>query len=228
MCLKKIILLHFAGGSNYSYNFLIPFLDMDKVRSVELPGRGLRIKDSLIRNVGEAVNDILCQIKIAIVPHESVIFGHSMGALLAFLVTHELEKLNLPPKKIIVSGHAGLGLGMTNKIYDYSKEAFKLELKNMGGMQSEFFTNDALFDFFEMILRSDIKLSYEISNMDGIMIHTPIYAIMGSEEADAVNIGNWQKYTTGNFQYELIEGGHFFILHHPQKIASIIKKCFKD
>jgi external thioesterase TEII len=43
----QLFLLHFAGGSCYSFQFMLPYLKDFNVLPIELPGRGRRIKESL-------------------------------------------------------------------------------------------------------------------------------------------------------------------------------------
>lgn len=220
---SNLFLFHFAGGSSFSFSFLMPYLEGDLTHAIELPGRGKRGKEPIILDVESAVRDVVKQISSEIIPGESILYGHSLGALLVFFVAYELEKLNLPPKKIVVTGDPGPGLKNKVPVFDFEKEAFKMELQKMGGIPDGFLNDQRLFDFYEPILRSDIKLAYDFSMLEGVQLSTPIHAIMGMEEEDAVYIENWKNYTSGTFKSELLPGGHFFILNHPEQIALAIK-----
>ena len=178
--------------------------------------------EKMADTINDAKNDILKQIQHKIIPNKSIIYGHSMGALLSLLVTNELEKRNTPPKQLIVTGNPGPGLPNKKRTYEAPREEFKYELKKLGGIPEEFFTVDELFEFYEPILRSDFKLSYQMSQLEDLTINTPIHAIMGTNEESSQNIQNWVKYTSGGFEYELMPGDHFFIFNNPQKIADII------
>lgn len=223
MSQSNLFLFHFAGGSSFSFSFLAPYLDAQETRSIELPGRGKRGKEPIIRDVKSAVKDVVSQICDEIVPGESVLYGHSLGALLVFFVAHELEKLQLPPKKIVVTGDAGPGLKNKIPIFDFDREAFKLELRKMGGIPDGFFHDERLYLFYEPILRADIKLAYDFSMLDGVQLSTPIHAIMGTDEEDAMHIENWKNYTSGSFESALLPGGHFFILNHPEQLVQAIR-----
>ena len=100
----KIIVFPFAGGNKYSFNNYFP-INYNTTR-LEYPGRGLRNKEDLIENIYELINDLLPQFQKEIdVCDDYIIYGHSMGALVGYLICTELEKLGLKlPVKLVVSG----------------------------------------------------------------------------------------------------------------------------
>jgi len=57
-------------------------------------------------------------------------------------------------------------------------------------------------------------------------ISAPVYAIMGSLEKNVEEVSNWSRFTRSQFNYEILEGGHFFILKYPGRIADIIRRCY--
>ena len=108
--MKKITLfaLPFAGGSRYSYaefkNYLPEFIDLV---SLELPGRGRRIAEECLSGVREMTEDLLSAIRSETAGRYAF-YGHSLGSLMAFLLTREIirEGLN-PPVALILSGRSG-------------------------------------------------------------------------------------------------------------------------
>lgn len=224
----QLFLLHFAGGSCYSYNFLEPFLKDFEFVVLELPGRGKRIKETLIYDFENAAYDIFFQIRQKVVSPYFLIYGHSLGASLALRVTNMLEQSSIVPSYLIVSGSAGPGVELGIKDLDsLDQNDFFLVLQKMGGMPESFLKSKALLDFFEPILRADFGL---VNNTieEHISTTVPLFAMMGADEEHVSQIENWSRFTTSNFCYELLPGNHFFILQHPQKVANILKRCYKS
>jgi len=224
MKLPQLFLLHFAGGSCYSYQFLIPFLYNFEVITLELPGRGRRSNEPLLEIFEAAAADVYQQIKNKLNGNSFFIYGHSMGAFLSLRIANMLEHSGEFPSGLIVSGSAGPG------IYDPNLKArhlmnkldFIRELKLLGGIPSIVFENREMFDFFEPILRADFKISEKNGLDEEPAILTQIFALMGSEEKNVDNINNWARFTKGLFRFEILEGDHFFIHKHPSHIADII------
>lgn len=223
----QLYLLHFAGGSIYSFEFLKPYLPEFEFIPLELPGRGKRIRESFIRDLDEAAMDIYRQVEKNLKGQRFLLYGHSMGSTLALKVAGLLEKRKASPLSIIVSGNAGPGVYDPKKRYLMDNSAFKAELRLIGGMPEEVLQNEELLDFFEPLLKADFEIVEKEAFPIIPPITAPIYAIMGTDEEHTSQIENWSNYTSSDFEYELLEGNHFFIYKYPAKLADIIKSRYE-
>src|SRR5262249_8544650 len=106
----QLFLLHFAGGNCYSFQFIMPLLQRFEIIPLELPGRGRRMKESLLKDFDLAAQDIYHQLTGKLTSASFIIYGHSMGAYLALRVANMLEKAGKFPAFVIVSGNAGPGI----------------------------------------------------------------------------------------------------------------------
>lgn len=233
----QLFLLHFAGGNAYSYEFLKPYLQANvEFIPLELPGRGRRFNDNYINSRTEAVHDYVTQIsnkRNQALPY--IIFGHSMGASLGLSVAYEMQRLEDQPQLLVVSGNSGPGApqiqGKPKRVKRYLMDdaTFKNELRELGGIPEEVLGNEELYTFFEPIMRSDFEilekdtLSIELN----IKLLCPIFAMMGSDEDQAVNIENWSRYSIAECSFEVFEGNHFFIHKHPKQVINTIFNIFK-
>jgi external thioesterase TEII len=226
----QLFLLHFAGGNCYSLQFLSSMLTKFELIGLELPGRGDRINENLLKDFDLAAIDIYNQINQRLVSNNNfLIYGHSLGAYLALRVTGMLERMNRKPMHLIVSGSPGPGVIRENKLhYLLGKEEFIVALKEMGGIPIEVIENKELFDFFEPILRADFEIAEKKLLNSETAINTPIYALMGSEEERVGKILNWTNFTLSTFNFEILEGNHFFIYKHAKRIAEIITSCYEN
>lgn len=225
----QLFLLHFAGGNCYSFQFMMPFLKKFEVTPVELPGRGKRMKETLIRDFDRAAEDIYHQIMEKLTASRFVIYGHSMGATLGLRVASMLERNDCPPDYLIVSGNSGPGLKEGEvKRYLMESHRFMEELKRLGGMPEEILQNPELLEFFEPVLRADFEALEKEELDDEPFINIPIYAVMGSKEKDVAFIENWANYTRNQFSYRVLDGDHFFIYDHPQKMAQLIEASYDN
>src|SRR5271165_2863500 len=108
---KKINLLclGFAGGNKYSYRQLYEkapsFLN---VITLEYPGRGTRMKEPLISEIHELVDDLYRQVKDITESGRYAIYGHSLGGLTGYLLTLKLlENHHRKPEHIFITGTTG-------------------------------------------------------------------------------------------------------------------------
>jgi external thioesterase TEII len=224
----QLFLIHFAGGSCYSFQFIKPGLPEFDFIPLELPGRGRRTGEALLRNFEEAAADIYRQVERKRTRAPFFIYGHSLGARLALRIAGMLEEKGHFPAALIVSGNAGPGLRDSSDAkprHLMKHEEFKAELRSIGGVPEELLENDELFTFYEPILRSDFQISASNADPADRPVSCPLLAIMGSEEEQVGDIGNWRHYTSSDFTYEIWEGNHFFIHKYPEKLGTIIKGC---
>ncbi|QIH33430.1 alpha/beta fold hydrolase [Sphingobacterium sp. DR205] len=224
---KQLILLHFAGGSSYSYQFMKPYLDGFNCISLELPGRGRRMENKLLIDFDAAVFDLYQQILLNLKTSPFVVYGHSMGAYLAFRLTYLLEKNGTPPTYLFVTGSAGPKVKFEKKRYLLDDKNLLNEIKAMGGLPEEILKNKDFTDYYLPIIRADFELIEKSNLINESPVNVPIFAIMGNEEERYRKISEWQIYTTAQFNYEILEGNHFFIYRHAQYIASKIKYIYE-
>lgn len=225
----KLFLIHYAGGSCYSYQFLRPFLNEFDFIPLEIPGRGKRIDEDNLETIVEATKDLFVQIKANIGRDtKHMIYGHSMGASLAFRVSLMLENNGYTPSYLIVSGNPGPGVRDPNKLKRSTLDDKNLvrELEQLGGIPEELLNNEELLSFFLPIIRADLRLIEESWRDDDFKkINCPIYALMGEEEELRNEIENWSKFTSSYFKCKIFKGNHFFILEHVKPLVKIFNDC---
>lgn len=224
----RLFMLHYAGGSQFSFQFFASHLKHFQLYLPELPGRGKRAKEPLLYNFTGALDDLYDQIIEDIEPGRDIIYGHSLGAILGFWLTERLERAGRQPKYLLVSGNPSPFVRKTEllqSLYQLQEQEFINVLKEMGGMPAAFFENKDLFRYYEPIIRADMKLLHSMSGSVPETIDTPVMAIMGTKEKSAFRIQEWSKYTRGHFDFKFLEGDHFFIHDHPETISALLSKA---
>ncbi|KFF21072.1 hypothetical protein IW22_12315 [Chryseobacterium sp. JM1] len=226
---KQLFLLHFAGGNKYSYNFLQKSLVSDiEFIPIELPGRGERFREPLIKDKKEAIRDLFEQMSRKRNGAPFIIFGHSMGAILALSLAQLFEDHNDKPDYLVVSGNPGPldGYKIPSR-HNLDDDAFKASIAELGGVPNEIIENKDAFTFFSNIMRADFECIEKDQDLEkDITLQSSIYAIMGDQEALSDKIENWSRFTTAVFDYSIVEGNHFFIHNHSKTIGKIINYCF--
>lgn len=225
----NIFCLPFAGGNKYSYReykeiapSFINFIFL------EYPGRSSRIKEPLLADAHELVDDLYKIIINHIDDRDYAIYGHSLGGLLTYLLTRKLkENGHKLPVHLFVSGTTGPSSTSRGekKRHLLSKQDFIQELKDLNGMPDEILKNDELLDYYEPILRSDFMASENYVYKVADPLEIPITVITGKEEdMELADIELWQKETTHIVDFIRFPGNHFFIYKYANAIIQIISK----
>jgi len=212
--------LPYGGGSATVYHSWKKDLHRSiELVPLELAGRGRRFVDPFYRDLDEAVDDIY-QMIIGQVGHSSYsIFGHSMGALLAFECAHRLRiKNQRMPEFLFLSGRNPPHRIGDKPRHQLSDEEFRQEIFSLGGTPREVMEQTEMFDFFLPILRADFRMieTYE-TQRSYEKLACKILVLHGSRDelASPSMVEEWSMYTEKGFQSIPFEGDHFFI--HSQK-----------
>jgi len=226
---KKVTLiaLPFAGGNSYSFQQLQPHLaDNINFVPVELPGRGVRISEDLITDINVLVNDIFETVKAIIIEEkEYVILGHSMGALLGYLLLDKIEKSNLPlPLHFFASGANAPAFEREEEmIYKMPKINFIDKLRELGGSPKEVLENETIMEFFTPILRADFEVVETYQHQQSKPLNVPTSVLIGTEDKITLTSANqWQNEFNPTIKVYEFSGKHFFIFDHLQQICKLI------
>lgn len=216
----------YAGGNAWSYRPLTACCPPDlAVTGIELPGHGRRSGEAPCRDLETLADDGFAQLRPAIARGPYALFGHSMGALLAYLCALRIHQAALPlPQALFLSGQAAPGLAGETRRHRLPRDEFLRMLETLGGCPPELLQEKELIDYFEPILRADFEaVETWRPRQQESALPIPIILFRGSGEdlAPEATLA-WSRHTTAGFELHRLEGGHFFIQNQWHAIASII------
>lgn len=224
----RIYFLPFAGGSSYSFTNFAPLFSSEfEFRTLEVPGRGTRITENLLTDANDLCEDFFHQLQsdgAFTMPY--VFYGHSMGALLGFLLLRKIRSEKLPlPLHFYASGRGGPSYpDWREKYHQLSDADFKQKLKELGGSPKEVLEHDSLMAFFLPILRADFQLveSYVYTREE--VFDLPITVFIGeSDEATYPEAEAWQQETVQPIAIHVLPGDHFFLFEQAKEIVRLIQ-----
>jgi surfactin synthase thioesterase subunit len=221
----------FAGGTEYSYQRFAKFAPPQlALKPVPLPGRGRRAPEPLRTDVHALVDDLLAQLKGEL--HKPYLFyGHSMGALLGFLLAKRIVAEALPPPlHLFVTGCGGPAAENREKdFYKLPRQAFIEAVRKMGGMPPEVLADAFLMDYLEPILRADFQVTGTYRYEPSPPLPIPITAVVGlKDEVSLADALLWQRETTVPLRVKQFPGDHFFIFDHEIAIIKLLYKSLSQ
>lgn len=220
----NIFCLPFAGGSRYSYNGYRQYARHVNIIPVEPPGRGSRFAEPLLDNIYDMVDDVYEQVKNSLF-RPYAIYGHSMGAMLGFLLTRRILQEGLPePLQLFLTGRAAPSTPKKEApLHRLPKEEFFEALKALGGCPEELLSNDELKEFFEPIIRADLQVVDSYSHEPFIPFDIPVTVMIGMDEDISFEEAlAWQKETNVLVSVRKFTGDHFFIYDHEREIVNMM------
>ena len=219
--------LPYAGGSEAVYYDWRKYLDPSiHFMPVELKGRGRRFNEAFYKDLDDAVNDILTQIKPHITHDAYAIFGHSMGCLLAFELYYKISLENLrKPMHMFFSGQAApCANKIRKKLYILPDREFIEEVTALGGIPKELLENKELLELIMERLRNDFRITENYTYKErGQNIECGMTVFNGKNDNITLEeLLLWKSHGSNGVQIHRFSGGHFFINKNMKSVVSII------
>ncbi|GAA2264298.1 hypothetical protein GCM10010368_35150 [Streptomyces roseiscleroticus] len=223
----RLVCVAYAGGDERAYAGLAEHCPDVEVVTLERPGRGRRMSEPLLRDAGALADDLFRQVRDRREHLDGpyALYGHSLGARLAFLLCRRLRDEGLPaPRHLFVSGECAPALPSRERdTWRLPTDAFWDHLKQLGGIPPELFDHQDLMRFYERILRADFEALGSYTHQEREPLDTPVTVITGYDEwFTEDDIRAWQAETSYPLTTHRFPGGHFFIKEHWAGLARIV------
>ncbi|TWV34947.1 thioesterase [Streptomyces misionensis] len=223
-----LVLFHHAGGSSRGFAPLLPHLPADwRVWGVDLPGRLLDRGTARCRTAAEAVDYLRTTLGPALSGPFSV-FGHSLGALLAFEVARRLESERRGPCWLGVSGsRAPQRLGAVPSPSRPARDLLS-QVHGLGGWPGDHDDRHALARLVARTLSADLNLVDDYAYTPGTPLRTALSVFGGKDDplAPAAALGEWSALASGPVPCHTWPGGHFYLYEHAEAVcARLVASC---
>ncbi len=225
----QVVCLHHAGGGSASFHRLrrdLSELGTDAgFTTVTLPGRESRRDEpryvdaqTCVQNLAEQLDDLLMQ------PH--VLLGHSMGALLAYLLTQRRMSagLRVPEAVVVASCRAP---NMPAPLPDLDRcddQDLASVLAGYGGLPVEVLDRPDWLALLMPTVRDDLRIVASVEPLDAPPIPCPLHIIGGLDDplVPATTLTPWSGYSLQPQPVRLYPGDHFLLrLPPPELVADI-------
>lgn len=224
----RLFLFHHAGGSHLLYRGWAEHFPQDwELCLIEAPGRGHLQAHPLI----DACDRLVDYVHNAIAPlldRPFALFGHSMGALIAYQLTRRLHDEGEPlPTWLGVSAYGAprVEASTDDRPHLMSNDELRAWLRNVGGSTPQLLDNDAVWPTFAPVFRSDFKLlDTWAPRHDPQPLPIPLSVFGGRRDklTGEDRLLSLQAFTTRFRGLAMYEGDHFYVMDHGQPLAAAI------
>jgi surfactin synthase thioesterase subunit len=202
------------------------------LRPVELPGRGARMGEPVQTDMQALARQLASEQRLA-ASQPYALLGHSLGALLAFELAHELQALGCPSPVALFA--CGTAAPTRREDYDggnwrepKSDEVLIDELRKLQGTPEEVLANQELMSLTLPVLRGDFLLCGRYAYRQRPPLHCPLHVLGGEDDrATEEQLLAWRRESLGDFSLETFPGGHFFIHEHEDRVLGVLSAALE-
>ncbi|MFD3507961.1 thioesterase II family protein [Nocardia sp. NPDC058666] len=216
-----------GGGSAPFYRELARHIGPGiEVTAVQYPGRQDRLDDPPITDLHLLADRIAADLAGA--PARSL-FGHSMGATVAYETALRLAAAGQPVRALIVSGRPAPEFVETARLHQASDAALIDDLERLANDPAPvrlLRTEPGLADLVLPAVRADYQAVETYRHRPGPLLTCPVVALVSTQDptTSVAQAEQWRAVTDGPFSIQTFSGGHFYLDDQPAAVAQEITR----
>lgn len=225
-----IVVFPHAGGSPRFFSSWCRELPAGvDLYGVTYPGRDLLLDEPAPDTLVDLGSDCGTELEPIIPSSGSVVmFGHSMGASVAFEATRSLERSGIPVTALVVSGadapHLEPRPGIERAWHracddDLVRHTGELDVRSL-----EVLAVPELRQLFLPAIRDDYRLIENYRAEPDPRLSCPLHVMYGTSdpEVTASRVAAWAAYTRADWQVRPFPGDHFYLTAHAAQIVAYL------
>jgi surfactin synthase thioesterase subunit len=221
----RLVCLPHAGGSASFYFPVSRALSPDvEVLAIQYPGRQDRRAEQPLTDLRE----LAAQITTAVLPFADrpvALFGHSMGALLAYEIGLRLQTAAVPVPVVFISGRRAPSRPRPEDVHRRTDDGIVAEMRELNGTEGGVLGDEEMLRVVLPAVRADYQAVETYRYQPGASLSCSISAFAGEQDprVDVVDVAAWAEHTTGRFDLRTFPGGHFFLTANQAAVLADIR-----
>ncbi|WP_340563479.1 thioesterase II family protein [Streptomyces sp. GSL17-111] len=222
----RLFCLPHGGGSASAYVTLTRELARwVEAVAVQYPGRQDRHDEPFLTSV-EATVDALVPVLREAADRPYALFGHSLGATLAYEAARRLSDAGHPPAHLFVSGRRSPSLPRHDLAFLRDDGALIAEVARLQGCDPLVFQEQELLEVVLPALRNDARMADGYRPRPDPALTVPLTVLTGDADphVPVEDARAWQDVVQGgSAELHVLPGGHFYLDDHVGDVCRVVE-----
>ncbi|MFB7300043.1 thioesterase II family protein [Streptomyces rubiginosohelvolus] len=228
----SLVCLPFAGGGAGFYRAWPKDRTAEvRVVALQLPGREERFGDAPFTDVRVAARRLVEDLRRR-VPADGpfALFGHSLGAVLAYEMARELEEQGAAGLcHLFVSGSPGPWTSRDERATGLDDDSFVEQVSRFAGYRHSALDQPALRDVLLPTLRADVEMHENYKPSSSEPLSVPITTLRGADDGlvPREQCAQWSAATRGGFTSLELPGGHMYVADDASRVLDTVAEVLR-
>ncbi|MFJ3928519.1 thioesterase II family protein [Streptomyces sp. NPDC090022] len=223
--LRLLCLPHAGGSASFFHTWGHAFGDDVEVLTVRYPGRQERIAEEPWTSLEELAAALTEELE-PYLDAPLALFGHSMGATLAYEIALALPRRHgVRPHLLMVSCRKAPHLLTPRTAALGDDDAIVEEVKRLGGTDSALLDDPDLRELVLPAIRADFTAVARYAARPGLPLPCPVVGYVGDSDPDipAADVAAWSGISPYGFELKTLPGGHFYLMDREAELVGDIR-----
>ncbi|MFE9775273.1 thioesterase II family protein [Streptomyces sp. NPDC005931] len=217
---------HAGGAAGFYHSFSRALSPAVEVVAVQYPGRQDRRSEPALDDIAALTDGIIDALGPILDERPLALFGHSMGAVLAYETARRLEhEVQTPCALLFASGRRAPSRRREEYTHLKDDDGLVEELRSLDGTDAELLDDADVLRLVLPAVRVDYRAVETYRHRAGPEPSCPVAVLRGAddpkvtrEEAEA-----WRDHTTGLCTLDTFPGGHFFLREAQADVVGVVR-----
>ena len=216
---------HAGGSASYYFPLSAAMPPWVEVLAVQYAGRQDRRKEPPIVDIGELADRVAGALR-PLSDRRLALFGHSMGAVVAYEVARRLDgDLHVEVEMLFASGRrAPSRYRDEENVHTLDDDGIVAEISRLDGTDPRLLADPEVREMVLPAVRSDYQAIGTYRHLPGSTVRCPVTVLVGDadphttlEEARA-----WAEHTIGGCAVRVYPGGHFYLRSRLAEVVDTV------
>ncbi|MET9554805.1 alpha/beta fold hydrolase [Streptomyces sp. NPDC006645] len=216
---RRLICFPHAGGSPHFFRGWARAFDGVEVHTVCYPGRAERFTEPCATDLVALARSVAEELLATGDTRPTVLFGHSMGATVAFETACALSEAGAEVSALVVSGARAPQLMTADPAAatTWDEASVARTLVELGGTEPELLENRGFVELVMPYIGADFRMLARYAGRTNSPLTCPLTSLVGLSDprVSRADAAAWQEATRGPFQLRTPPGEHFYLADAP-------------